>query len=146
MFSCYMIVTHIRHSSYRNRTIIRHRSFIWFCESPEVFKRCLNNSYIIRLNSFSNFVDMKIYIKLNERKKCIMQRMYNFIIIFKRALEGLKRNVMRETAFINGIVVTTRWEKFPFALMLTVDVFSTYCKGYCVVLKNYTRFHLTPYR
>ena len=34
--------------------------------------------------------------------------MYNFIIIFKRALEGLKRNVMRETAFINGIVVTTR--------------------------------------
>lgn len=89
MFSCYMIVTHIRHSSYRNRTIIRHRSFIWFCESPEVFKRCLNNSYVIRLNSFSNFVDMKIYIKLNERKKCIMQRMYNF----KLYLNALWKNL-----------------------------------------------------
>lgn len=89
MFSCYRIITHIRHSSYRHRTIIRHRSFIWFCESPEVFERCLNNSYIIRLISFSNFVDMKIYIKLNERKKCIMQWMYNF----KLYLNALWKNL-----------------------------------------------------
>lgn len=130
MFSCYRIITHIRHSNYRHRTIIRHRSFIWFCQSPKVFKRCLNNSYIIRLISFWNFVDMKIYIKLNERKK--YQWMYNF----KLYLNAVWKN-------LNGILCARlhssmdpsnpsihfcakcrpTWRKmFPLALMLTVDI------------------------